>query len=192
MLDKDVQFYDFYMKRPAHAEIPQFNLPDGYRFTTYSDGAMDDWAEIETSVLEFTSVELAKEYFAKEFLPYQEELGATMFFIENKDGKKIATVTAWYAIIDGVKLPLVHWVAIQPDYQGQGLAKPLMSKVLTTIVTQYGAKDCYLHTQTWSHKAVNLYTKFHFAICSEPTILGKNNADASKAKKVLQDLGYTV
>jgi ribosomal protein S18 acetylase RimI-like enzyme len=54
----------------------------------------------------------------------------------------------------------VHWVGIDPDYQGKGLAKPLVSKTMEIIKERHD--KCYLTTQTESFKAIKIYLDFGF------------------------------
>jgi len=62
MLDKSLSYIDIIMRRPALGLPPPAALPEGYRFAFYGECAgkngtgMGDWAEIETSVLEFDNV----------------------------------------------------------------------------------------------------------------------------------------
>ena len=50
----------------------------------------------------------------------------------------------------------VHWVAIRPEFQGRGLAKPLISASLR-IIEQLGHDKVYLSTATPRLPAINLY-----------------------------------
>ena len=54
----------------------------------------------------------------------------------------------------------VHWVAIEPRFQGRGLAKPLLGAVMARLAHVH--RTAYLTTQTTSYRAINLYLDFGF------------------------------
>jgi len=56
---------------------------------------------------------------------------------------------------------LVHYVAIIPDEQGRGLAKPLLTVVCNRL-RELGHTRGYLITQSVRIKAINLYAEFGF------------------------------
>ena len=68
MLDKSVPFLNILMCRPPEAELPLFELPEGYAFSMFQPGDEKEWAEIEASVLEFPRGVDALVHFEKRFL----------------------------------------------------------------------------------------------------------------------------
>lgn len=162
MLDKSVPFIPFTMFRPSNAPaLPEIQLPDGYRMVFYQSGDEKDWCRIETAVLEFETEKDAADYFKNSFAPFQEELKRRMLFIENPQGQKVGTFTAWWTE-DGY--PRLHWLGIIPEEQRKGLAKALAIRVTQLLHDYYPDQDLYLSTQTWSHHAVKLYEKLHYQI----------------------------
>lgn len=162
MLDKSVPFIPFTMFRPSDAPpLPKITLPDGYRFTFYQPGDERDWCRIETAVLEFDSEKEAAEYFQHSFMPYEKELRRRMLFIENPEGKMVATFTAWWT---EDRSPRLHWLGVIPEEQKKGLAKALVIRVTELLHEYYPNQDLYLSTQTWSHHAVRLYEKLNYQI----------------------------
>ncbi len=87
-----------------------------------------------------------------------------MFFVETKNGEKVATCTAWRKKSRERVYPVFHWLAVKPVYQGKGLAKALTAKVLQEFPTLHTDGPIYLHTQTWSHQAIALYKKWVFLL----------------------------
>ena len=111
-----------------------------------------------------------------------------MLFITTETGEKVGTATAWWKETEaGVRYPLVHWVAIKPEYQGKGLSKPLTTKVLQVLQNLETHDSIALHTQTWSHVAIRMYEKFGFEI-SDKNLDGTPNPDYEKAMEVLKQL----
>jgi len=50
-----------------------------------------------------------------------------------------------------------------------------------------GDRDVYLHTQTWSYKAINIYQKSGFYITTEKGLAGYSNEDYENALLILKD-----
>jgi GNAT superfamily N-acetyltransferase len=94
-------------------------------------------------------------------MPYEKELRRRMLFIENPEGKKVATFTAWWT---EDRSPRLHWLGVIPEEQKKGLAKALVIRVTELLHEYYPNQDLYLSTQTWSHHAVRLYEKLNYQI----------------------------
>ena len=189
MLDKSVPYFDFFMLRKKGSAIPVYDLPGVYKFSLYKPGDEISWANIETSVLEFDSEPQALEYFQNNFLPYLSEPEKRCLFIETDSGEKIATSTAAHCCPKHC-YPFIHWVAVKPEYQGLGLGKALISKITRMMLDLDGDMDFYLHTQTWSHKAVKIYEKFGYEIIKDKKICHctANSGDYEQAVSILKNL----
>jgi len=188
MLDKSVPYYDILMHRKAGMPVPECALPEGFRFVFFKSGDEKAWAKIETAVLEFSDELDALLYFQKNFLPYIAELERRCIFIENSEGEKVATSTAWWCYTGTRRDPWIHWVAVNPQYQGLGLGKAVVSRIVGLMAEIEGDRDFYLHTQTWSHKAVRIYEKAGFSITAEKNLEIYSNENYEKAMAVLRSL----
>ncbi len=85
-----------------------------------------------------------------------------MCFIVNDNCDKIGTATI--SLLENRKDEYeaeVDWVAIKKEYQGKGLSRPLISKLLE-IANNLGRDKLMLHTQTHSWLAAKLYLDFGF------------------------------
>lgn len=188
MLDKSIPYAEVWMTRPREIPVDKFSMPDGFSLVFYQEGDQQAWAEIETVVGECDVAGDALAYFKRTFAPYPEELEKRMLFITTENGEKVGTATAWWKETEaGVRYPLVHWVAIKPEYQGKGLSKPLTTKVLQVLQNLETHDSIALHTQTWSHVAIRMYEKFGFEI-SDKNLDGTPNPDYEKAMEVLKQL----
>lgn len=166
MLDKSVPYIPFTMiRKPDASPLPTYQLPEGYRIVFYQPGDEKDWAMIETQVAEFDSTEEALSYFQRSFAPFSNELPKRMMFIENPQGKKVATFTAWRT--DDTRKPRLHWLAVLPEEQGKGLAKSLVIRVTELLHELHPDQELYLTTQTWSYPAVKLYQKLGYEILQD-------------------------
>ena len=191
MLDKSVPYSKLYMCRKPGTPIPAFTLPEGFKFTFFTGDDDTNWAKLETSVLEFDSEFAALLYFKEEYMPYVEELYRRCLFIENSEGKKVATATAWWSFIDGERRPWLHWVCVDPEYQGLGLGKAISARVTGLLLELEGDNAFYLSTQTWSHIAISIYRKCGYEPTDEKILYGKKyRNDYKKTLKILKKLGY--
>jgi len=157
MLDKSVPYAGLFMRRKQGAPIPSFTLPEGFNYAFYKDGDETSWAKIEASVLEFDSEFAALMFFSENFIPYRDDLYKRCLFVENRNGEKVATTTAWWSYIEGERRPWLHWVAVDTRFQGLGLGKAVIAHATRLMTELEGDVDIYLKTQTWSYKAVGIY-----------------------------------
>lgn len=187
MLDKSIPYKDIVMRLEAvqNPMSDAFHLPDGYAFRFYRPGDEVHWAAIETSVLEFDSRDGALEYFNRTFKPYPTELTRRCVFITNGAGIPVATATAWWVGEGENRQAALHWVAVRPEYQGKGLGKTVVRKVLTLFHLYEKGRDIYLHTQTWSHAAVRMYYDLGFRMVKTGGAGGTEN-DYPEAVEILR------
>jgi ribosomal protein S18 acetylase RimI-like enzyme len=187
MLDKSIPYQNIIMqlacdKNPCLSE-PQ--LPAGFCFKTFQKNDEFRWAEIEYSVLEFESTEKAVSYLFKDYMPYLHELEKRCVFIVNPKGRYIATSMAWWIECNGKCHASIHWVAVHPDYHGQGFGKLVFKKALSLFPLYENNLDIYLHTQTWSYVAVEMYDDLGFWL-SKSAKFGKMANDYAEAVEVLK------
>ncbi len=185
MLDKSIPYHSIIMKRSKGSRVPDAVLPKGYSFVLYSEGDEQYWAEIETSVGEFDSTQKALDYFKVHYSPYLEETKRRLLFIKKEDNQKIATLTNWWNYTNERRDPAMHWVSVNTKYQGLGLGKAIVFEGLARMLKIEGDRDIYLHTQTWSYKAINIYLKAGFKLVEEESFGGYNN-DYKKAIEFLK------
>ncbi len=186
MLDKSIPYKNILMRADAFSPTFAFRLPEGYGIRLYTPGDEREWAAVEASVGEFDSPAEAEAYFARTFLPYQGQARRRCFFILAPGNVYAGTCTAWFMSLETQKPGMVHWFAVRPEYQGLGLGKALLGKVMRFFQAD-GAFPVYLHTQTWSHKAVGLYHEAGFRILKTGTFQDAAN-DYPEAMEVLRQV----
>ncbi len=190
MLDKSIPYYRIILKRKSGTKVPFASLPEGFSFINFKKGDEDDWAIIETSVFEFTSVSEAKEYFVNKYIKDINKLDKRSIFVQNSEGKKVATFTCWHELLNNKQVPFMHWVACHPKYQGKGIGKALISYGTKKMIELDGDVDMYIPTQTWSHKAISLYICVGFFILKNNKKYGKHKNQAIKGFQVINNLLY--
>ncbi len=111
-----------------------------------------------------------------------DELIHRIVFIENEDGKKVATATAFYDIYGNDKsgADWLHWVAVRREYQGKGLSKPLISFVLS-LMRKLGYSHAKILSQTTTWLACKIYLDFGFLPAPEDGIESRDGWRILKA-----------
>lgn len=177
MIDKSIPEKSIVMKlsheKLCSIEIPV--LPDGFSIRLFKPGDEFLWAEIETSVLEFENESYAQAYFMVDYyFPHLDELKKRCLIITKND-TAAATISSW----ETNGQPLIHWLAVKPEFQDYGLGKSILYYALLLFKKLNPDKDVIVHTRTWSHKAVCLYHSVGFNICKN-TLAFKNDGSYHK------------
>ncbi len=140
--------------------IPRHGLPVGYSMRRYQPGDKRLWEEIHRLADPYSAI--APHLFGQEFGPDESVLAERQFYLLDARQRAIGTATAWYDDdFEGVGYGRVHWVAIVPEYQGQGLAKPLMAAICCRL-RELGHERAYLRTSSARIPAIHLYLRFGF------------------------------
>lgn len=171
-INRTLKYVDLLLVRGLD-DIPVMSLPEGFRFVLFQEGDEKHWVDIEVSSGEFLSFDEGIEAFNYYYGHCYEELKKRCIFIENNEGEKVATATAFYADYPiGDITGYVYWVSVKKEYQGKGLSKPLVSMALLKM-KELGHKGTFLHTQTHTWLAVKVYLDMGFVpILNENDYLG--------------------
>jgi len=156
----DTEYHEIFLTRAHLTELVSSPLPAGFYFRNYEFQDEENWFRIYKASDNYNKVYSTtfKEYFGAK----AQKLEKRQIYICNSDGLAVATATAWYdKDFSGQSWGRVHWVAVHPDYQGQGLANCLLSEVLKRL-KQCGHEKAYLRTYTMRLKAIRLYLNFGF------------------------------
>lgn len=137
------------------ANVPQFALPDGYAIRPFQPKDEDHWTAIHKLADLYNQFD--DKTFVNQFGTNAALLKARQFYLLNPAKHPIGTAAAWFKGDMG----LVHWVAIVPQEQGKGLAKPLLTAVLQKL-HELGHRTARLDTSSPRLPAINLYLKFGF------------------------------
>lgn len=151
------------MVRENLDNLPYYPVPDGYSIRRYQRGEKAVWAEINSSAGNIPTYEAAIKQFENEFAAKENEMEDRCFFVvHNESGRSVGTNTAWYDenFADRGNYGRIHWVAMDPAFQGKGLAKPLMYAAMERLRQSH--TRVVLSTQTFRVKAINMYLDFGF------------------------------
>ncbi|MGL5279478.1 MAG: GNAT family N-acetyltransferase [Cetobacterium sp.] len=140
-------------------------LPEGYEFVMYESGIMNKWVDIQLSSGHILDRSEGEIYFKEVFLQNEDFLKEVMVFIKDSEGGLVGTGAIWegkYFTEDRNKKYRLHWIAVDPKHGGKGLAKALVSKLLSIFKDKEMGEGLYLSTQTCSYVAIKIYLDFGF------------------------------
>ncbi|MBI3852120.1 MAG: GNAT family N-acetyltransferase [Verrucomicrobia bacterium] len=145
----------------AHLDnVPEFALPDGFSLRRYQAGDEAHWLRIHAVADRYN--EITQALFRQEFGSDEKLLRERQFYLLDPHGEVIGTGAAWFKDgFEGLQWGRVHWVAIVPEYQGRGLAKPLLTAICRRL-RELGHGRAYLSTSTARAAAIRLYLRFGF------------------------------
>jgi len=148
------------MTRASLDNVPEFTLPEGLSIRWYQPGDGATWLRIHQAADRYN--EITPDLFPRQFGTDERLLCERQCYLLDSHGNAIGTGTAWFNDnFEGAKFGRVHWMAIAPDYQGRGLAKPLLT-VICRRLRELGHDRAYLSTSTVRIPAINLYLRFGF------------------------------
>lgn len=154
----------------------RFAIPSPYSAVAYDGHAYgaDAWARVICAAGMRDSVANALQTHKSDFGTdaHSDVLRQAQYFLVDHHMRAVGTATAWVTKCnDG----MLHWVALDPSVRGKGLAKPLVSMVLTQLATVH--ERVLLITNTTLPRAIGMYTELGF----EPSPLGWVSGDADTA-----------
>ena len=169
------------MVRPTMADLPEYELPAPYSLRWYKPGDEHAWVRIHELADLYNVADVAR--FEREFGLDEAVLGGRQAYLCDAAGTPIGAASAWWNDdFEGGRWGRVHWVAIVPEHQGRGLAKPLLSAVMQRLV-ELGHERAYLTTNPPRLAAISLYLHFGFV----PTPF--NDEERRNWRKVATELG---
>ena len=172
-LDNTIKYYELLMKYDDLSNYKNYELPEGFHYEFFKHGDEEEWVRIHIESGEFTSIEKGLKHFHDFYDYFIDELDKRcVFIVDSNTGEKVGTATV--SLLEEKEYgyeAAIDWVAIKKDYQGRGLAKPLISKFMD-IAKDNGHTSLILHTQTNTWLAAKLYLDYGFEILNKDEVIG--------------------
>lgn len=140
------------MWRPAEVPIPESPLAEGFVIRPMREGEQVDWAYC--CLGEFGVNEVS----AKQFELRYKDFPIDHVFFACKGDKPVGTASAR---VTEDNEPFLHYIAVNPEYRGYKLAKPLMERVLRCHIAE-GRGGCFLTTDDERIPAVKSYLTYGY------------------------------
>ena len=148
-----------HMLRPSLADIPQHAFPPGYSIRAMKRGDEALWTDVQRDAEPYLKIEDG--LFAAEFGGDWALIGQRCFLILNPRGATSGTISAWRSEnFKGGSWGRIHWVAVRPSAQGQGLAKAGLTFALNVLAQHH--RRAWLATSSARLNAIKLYLDFGF------------------------------
>lgn len=135
---------------------PVYSVPSPYGIRFYEPGDETAWVNIHLAADKYNRI--TPGLHRREFGTDARVLARRQAYLISPEGRPIGTSTAW-AYDNGTGQ--IHWIAIEPDHQGRGLGKPLLS-VTCLRLQELGHTTAELGTSSARIPAVNMYLRFGF------------------------------
>ncbi len=180
-MDPTREYLNIRMSRENLDDIHDYSLPTGYSIRWYQPGYEEYWQKVQSLADEYTRV--TPDLFNEQFGADIKLLTERQCFLFHNENNIIGTASAWLDNQGEKSLGRIHWVAIIPQQQGRGLAKPLLT-IICRRLKELGHSKTFLTTQTVRIPAINLYAKFGFV----PVI--DSNSDRGIWKKLQKHIKY--
>ena len=159
-MDPIREYIDVRMNRDNLDNIPEYSLPAGYSIRWYRPGYEKHWQAVQSLADVYTRV--TPDLFEEQFGTDTKLLSDRQCFLYDSEENVIGTATAWLDNLDEKSPGRIHWLAVIPQQQGNGLAKPLLT-IICNRLKELGYSRTYLTTQSVRIPAINLYAKFGFS-----------------------------
>ena len=175
--------YNLFMQCETPDKTAFCELPSEFSFRLCRRDELDVWKHV---VSEEQYVSYVTEWFEQFCANYADEFFRRCMFVCDHDDKPVASTYIWRSY---GKINTVGWYRVLPEYEGRGLGRALLSKILSD--TDF---PVYLHTQPTSARAIKLYSDFGFKLLTDPVIgYRKNNLTESLPylQRVLPESDYT-
>lgn len=151
------------MKRELKRAPSSVLLPRQFSVTSYSLGDEEAWYQVQTAADSFNTI--TPSLFFEQFGNDLNLLASRLHFVwcENE---VVGTVAAWFGGHGHAEqVGRLHWLAVVPKYQRQGVGDYLVGKTLEQFYG-CGYKEVYLTTSKQRPGAIALYEKWGFQICA--------------------------
>lgn len=142
------------------ATIAEPVAPPPFSIRWYQPGDEDAWVSIWNAADALRRYN--RERFEREFGGDAAVLRQRQCYLCDAAGRAVGTATAWYNDdYHGMRWGQIHWVAIIPQMQGRGLARPMLASAMKRL-RDLGHARVYLVTQPYRLPAIRLYLSFGF------------------------------
>ena len=155
------EFASLQMRCTDIYDCPTAGLPAGYTLRYFLPGDELHWQAIHDLADPYNQDR--PDLFRNQFGSNQHLLAWRQIYMLNAVEQPVATVTAWFdeQRIHGPYWGQLHWLAIVPGEQGQGLGDTMVTACLQTL-RGLGHREAFLNTDSRRLPAVNLYLKYGF------------------------------
>jgi ribosomal protein S18 acetylase RimI-like enzyme len=156
-------------------------LTDEYNFRYLYKTELEIWKSLpfDDNYTE-TYEDFMTDYYNNVYKIRENEFYNKCIVVCNKNDEIIGSCFLWKL---DEKINTLHWLKVKKEYEGKGIGRALISKILENI--RKTDLPIFLHTQPGSYRAIKLYSDFGFKIITNDKIGNRiNNIDKCITKLI--------
>ncbi len=161
-VDLSIPYRKVLMVLPKKRVGSEHKLKEGFHYEKYTDDLFDAWCSLQTGVKLFETKEQAagklKEMLAEDRAFFEENF----LFVMDEKGNLAASAGLWPGRDFDEPRLRIHYVATDPSFQHNGLARSMLTKLAVKYDTLKTKYPLYLATQAQSYGAIRLYASIGF------------------------------
>lgn len=156
------------------------SLPDGFHFRYCRKNELESWKLLCLEDPRY--IDFLTDYYQKVYAHREDEFFRRCLFACNENDTPIGTCFLWNAY---GKINTLHWFRVLPEYEGKGIGRALLTRVLRPLAQQ--DLPVFIHTHPSSFRAIKLYTDFGFRLLSCPDKIGYRSNDYAQSLPYLRE-----
>ena len=147
------------MELPILPQVRPLAPPQGFQLRPYRPGDREHWVAIHQAADVHSKVQPST--FDWHFGADEQALTERQLYLEDAHRRVVGTSSAWMGEHEYEGWGRVHWIALLPQLQGQGLGRLLLTATLQRLKDLHH-KNAYLWTISSRVPAINMYLSFGF------------------------------
>jgi GNAT superfamily N-acetyltransferase len=159
LANNTMRYTELIMERATLDDLPLSVGAANCAIRGYRSGDEGAWTHIQTEADQHNTITAA--LFTKEFGDDVKELAERVLFAVVHGSGLVGTAAAWRGTSPTDKRGRVHWVAVQPVWQRQGIGRKLLVSVCHRL-HELGHESVFLTTSPFRVEALNLYLSLGF------------------------------
>lgn len=147
------------MERPTLDQLPWCANKPPCTLRAYQPGDDVSWTRIQADADRYNTITSA--LFYREFGSNSFEHARRILFAVSPNNEVVGTSAAWWGSSPTDDWGRVHWVAVQPSWQGQGIGRKLLVETCHRL-RHLGHRKVFLTTSPVRLEALHLYRSLGF------------------------------
>ncbi len=152
-------YTELIMERATLDELPLIPEAANCSIRGYQSGDETAWVHIQSEADRYNTITSA--LFTNEFGNVVDQLAERVLFAVVPASGLIGTATAWWGSSPTDRWGRVHWVAVQPAWQRQGIGRKLLVSACHRL-RDLGHESVFLTTSPFRLEALGLYLSLGF------------------------------
>jgi GNAT superfamily N-acetyltransferase len=159
LVSNTMPYIELIMERATLDDLPLGSDAANCAIRSYQSGDEAAWTHIQREADRHNTITAA--LFTREFGNVVSHLAERVLFAVDPASRLVGTAAAWWESSPTDRWGRVHWVAVQPAWQRQGIGRKLLVSVCHRL-RDLGHESVFLTTSPIRHEALYLYLSVGF------------------------------